>query len=551
MLISRKFIYLLLVSLFIINCSNLFQPILGADDAVLYDNVAKHMVMSNDWIGLFVKNQPWLDKPHFQFWITALSFKIFGISSFSYILPGLLFYFIGVIYTYKLGNLSYNQDVGLLSAVITLSSLHLMYSAGLDLRAEAYLIGLIMPACYYWLRYDSITKVSYLVLGSLFSACAIMTKGLFLLLPIFSGIIITWIYTKAWHKLYSLKWLFALALIAIFVLPEIICLYLQFDSHPELSVHAASNVSGIQWFLYDSQIDRFFNNGVIVRSDGSFFYFIHTFLWAFLPWSFLFIIAVVASIKQFKQQSAIEKAKSIYIWSSFFCSFLIFSLAKFQLDHYINIVFPFAAILCANYISNSFAVRNISYLQMAIGIVLCLIAIIGVIYLLGLTWISTLAIIPILLIFTNISAIRHSYHEQLILFPIIGVSSIFILISIVNLKLVATNDIGYNMANYLNTVSAVRVYDLNYNDSNLELHFKGKYILVNDKNNLPNSLAKDDYVAISDGYYSSNMAYFINNKYVIAQRVCGGKLRNILKFSQSKAYFQSMLNCDLLLQQNK
>ena len=107
------------------------------------------------------------------------------------------------------------------------------------------------------------------------------------------------------------------------------------------------------------------------------------------------------------------------------------------------------------------------------------------------------------------------------------------------------------MANYLNTVSAVRVYDLNYNDSNLELHFKGKYILVNDKNNLPNSLAKDDYVAISDGYYSSNMAYFINNKYVIAQRVCGGKLRNILKFSQSKAYFQSMLNCDLLLQQNK
>ena len=94
MLISRKFIYLLLVSLFIINCSNLFQPIVGADDAVLYANVAKHMVMSNDWIGLFVKNQPWLDKPHFQFWITALSFKIFGISSFSYILPGLLFYFI-------------------------------------------------------------------------------------------------------------------------------------------------------------------------------------------------------------------------------------------------------------------------------------------------------------------------------------------------------------------------------------------------------------------------------------------------------------------------
>ncbi|MDD3267018.1 MAG: glycosyltransferase family 39 protein, partial [Burkholderiales bacterium] len=236
MLINRKLIYGLIIIAFVVECIGIFQPLLRNDDPVLYAIIAKNMVLSNNWIGLFMNGQPWLDKPHFPFWAIAFSFKIFGINSFAYNLPGFLFFILGGIYTYKLAKLLYNKDVALVSFLIYLTSLHLMMSTTIDLRAEAYMLGQIMPACYYWLRYDNKFSIRYLVLASLFSALAMMTKGPFVVFTIFSGLVITWIYTGQFKKIISGKWLVAYTLTLIFILPELITLYLQFDAHPDLYV---------------------------------------------------------------------------------------------------------------------------------------------------------------------------------------------------------------------------------------------------------------------------------------------------------------------------
>jgi 4-amino-4-deoxy-L-arabinose transferase-like glycosyltransferase len=135
-----------------------------------------------------LSGQDWLDKPHFPFWITALSFKIFGINSFAYILPGFIFNLIGAYYTYKLANYLYkNQDIALLSTLIYLTIFHLMISA-IDVRAEAYLLGQIIPAVYYWLNYDDKFSWKYLLLGAFFTGLALMTKGIFVVITIVSGI---------------------------------------------------------------------------------------------------------------------------------------------------------------------------------------------------------------------------------------------------------------------------------------------------------------------------------------------------------------------------
>lgn len=73
-----------------------------APDAALYASIAKTMAQSNNYIELFVENTDWLDKPHFPFWISALSFEVFGINTFAYKLPALLFVFLGAVYTYLL-----------------------------------------------------------------------------------------------------------------------------------------------------------------------------------------------------------------------------------------------------------------------------------------------------------------------------------------------------------------------------------------------------------------------------------------------------------------
>src|SRR4051812_36992402 len=84
-----------------INCNGLFNDILEPDGA-LYATIAKHIALSNDWINLIGDGHDWLDKPHFPFWITAASFKVFGIGSFAYKLPAFLFWVVGIWYTYKL-----------------------------------------------------------------------------------------------------------------------------------------------------------------------------------------------------------------------------------------------------------------------------------------------------------------------------------------------------------------------------------------------------------------------------------------------------------------
>ncbi len=72
-----------------VNCSGLGIPILGPDGA-LYASIAKTMVQRHNYLELFVQGHDWLDKPHFPFWLTALSFRLFGFQTWAYKLPAIL-----------------------------------------------------------------------------------------------------------------------------------------------------------------------------------------------------------------------------------------------------------------------------------------------------------------------------------------------------------------------------------------------------------------------------------------------------------------------------
>ena len=64
----------------------------------------------------------------------------------------------------------------------------------------------------------------------------------------------------------------------------LLALYLQFDAQPDKLVFERTGVSGIRFFVWDSQFGRFFNTGPIRNTDGNPAFFVHVFLWAFLPW---------------------------------------------------------------------------------------------------------------------------------------------------------------------------------------------------------------------------------------------------------------------------
>jgi 4-amino-4-deoxy-L-arabinose transferase-like glycosyltransferase len=340
-----RWFYWLLAAGILVNATGLLLPILEPDGA-LYATISKNMVLSGDYINLKVQGYDWLDKPHFPFWITAFSFKIFGINSFAYKFPGFLFWLAGAYYTYALTKKLYDKQSARLSVLIYLSVEHLIISNN-DVRAEPYLTGLIIAATYYYYRTYRENKWIYVLPGSLFLGMATMTKGIFIPAMVFSGFIIEWVIKKKWSEFLKLRWWLAILLVIIFIIPELYCLYIQFDLHPEKIVFGRTQVSGIRFFFWDSQFGRFFNTGPI-KGKGDLFFYVHTILWAFLPWSVFAILFVFSKLRKIKQP---HHASVEYVCSGIFVSgFIVFSLSRFQLPHYINILYPFLSIMVARFI---------------------------------------------------------------------------------------------------------------------------------------------------------------------------------------------------------
>lgn len=360
----------------LLNFTGLFVPIMEPDGA-LYANIAKTMARSNNFIELFSTGTDWLDKPHFPFWVTALSFKLFGIYTWSYKLPAVLFLLIGARYTFLFARQFYEKETAIWAAIILLTAEHILISNN-DVRAEPYLTGLIIGSVYHF--YKAIDKpwLKHLVIAAPFAGAAVMTKGIFALLPIGGAIVGGLAFTNRTKQLFHLKWLFGFLLVFIFVLPELYCLWYQFDQHPEKLVFGQHHVSGLKFFFWDSQFGRFTNTGPI-RGRGDISFFFHTILWAFLPWSFLLYAAVWRKIKSAFRKEGTLKNEEWFTLSGAVPTFLLFSFSRFQLPHYTNILFPFFAIIITHYLFSTNSIttaKRIAGVQIGVIVLLWLAGII-------------------------------------------------------------------------------------------------------------------------------------------------------------------------------
>lgn len=363
--ISKHFTLLVIIGI-AANALGLFNNIMEPDGA-LYASIAKYIAKNNDWVNLYGYGSDWLDKPHFPFWAAALSYKIFGFTAFAYKLPSFICFLMGCYYTFKLTQKIYCKQTAQLATIIYITSLHVILS-NFDVRAEGYLTAFIIASIYHLYKAEKKDWFRNIVAAALFTAFAIMTKGIFVLVTIGSGFVVYWILSKQYKQFINLKWYLYILLSFVFIFPELYCLYQQFDLHPEKIVFGKTNVSGLKFFFWDSQFGRFFNTGPI-QGNGDISFFIHTTLWAFLPWAFYLVYAIAKSIKKIKTTQINE---SVIICSSAICSFILFSVSKFQLPHYIVIIFPLFAIVVARYLmcSASKSIKLLQYTQHTIFIVL-------------------------------------------------------------------------------------------------------------------------------------------------------------------------------------
>ncbi len=340
--LDRWFPWLALAAL-AANLSGAWLPLLD-DDPALYASIARTMAESGDFVRLVHAGADWLDKPHFPFWMAALSFRALGVSPFAYRLPAIAFWGLGAGYTFLLGRRLGGRAAGQLSVLVLLTAQHLVMGNA-DVRAEPYLVGLVAGAVYHFLRAHEPRFAVHLVLGALLSGCAAMTKGAVALVPIAGALAGHWASQRAWRELLRPRWWIAALLVALAVLPEILCLQAQFGSRPATAGPAAGR-QAIPFFLWESQFGRLLGTGTIRRPTGDPFFFLHTILWAFLPWSAWLVAAALDRLRRRPSPPAGDG----FAWGAFIPTFVLFSLSRFQLPHYLDILFPFLAVVTAGWV---------------------------------------------------------------------------------------------------------------------------------------------------------------------------------------------------------
>lgn len=315
-------------------------------DASQYAEISREMLQKGDYLHTFDRGHDYLDKPPFLFWMSAGSMKLFGVNAFGYKFPAIIFALWAIFATYRLTRLLYNDKLARMAALV-FASCQGMFLWTNDVRCDTILTSCVITAIWLIQEWLSSRKLHHLLLGCAAIAFGMMTKGpIALMVPCFCfGA--DWILKREWRNFLKPAYLLGIIVIAVLLIPMSIGLYQQFDLHPEKFVDGKQGVSGLRFFYWTQSFGRItgespWNNG----ADMGFL--LLNMLWAFLPWIFLFVTAlIVNSVQLVKQKFRLLPGQEWVTTGGFIITYLALGSSTYQLPHYIFVAFPLASIVTA------------------------------------------------------------------------------------------------------------------------------------------------------------------------------------------------------------
>lgn len=321
-------------------------------DSAQYASISREMAETGEYLQVKHRGEDYLDKPPLLFWVTSVFFQLFGFHNWVFKIGSFLFTLLGVYSTYRLGKLLYRKEIGLMAALI-LYTCQAFFLFNNDVRTDTILTGTVVFSIWLFMEWLSSKKWKWLIGAGVGMGLAMLTKGpIGLIIPAMaiSGYFIG---KGSWKSFFRWQYLVLLLVVGLMLAPMLYGLYQQFDLHPEKVTKMVSpdglkpveGVSGVKFYLWTQSFGRISGENVWKDTSGPFF-FVHNFLWSFLPWSLFFLLALWARIKetvsQFKQKAKLPELLTLL---GFILPFIALSKSSYKLPHYIFPLYPFAAIL--------------------------------------------------------------------------------------------------------------------------------------------------------------------------------------------------------------
>lgn len=353
--LSKWSILVLLITIFLRAISLEYLDLLDPTEA-RYAAVAQNMVMSGNWITptLPIENTttPYLGKPPLYFWLTALSYKLFGFDEWSARLPSFLsaLGILGLIMMFASRLLTI--ETGIAGCLIAFSSSLFFLLSGssvVDVTLTFFVtLGLVYFALY--LRApDENARFNGLVIA-LTAALGFLTKGPVAIVLMVIPIILWSAIRRDFSWIRSYPWRLSTLLFSIVVIPWFI-------------LAERANPGFLQYFFWNENIARYlvhnygdkYGSGHVHARGMSWL----MFSLAFLPWTPLFILSL------FKKGEAYSEIRRVFNspWLSFLALWTITPLIFFTFARQLHLGYiipsiPAASLLLAENLITSRSDRS-------------------------------------------------------------------------------------------------------------------------------------------------------------------------------------------------
>ncbi len=284
-------------------------------------------------------------------------------SHFAYRLPSILINLLGIYATSKLAESLYGRQAGLLAALIYASAFGIVLFNH-DVRADTMLTAFVIFSIWQLTAYIKKGRISNFVLGFVGIGMAMLVKGPIGLMAPVLAIGCQLVYKKKWKFIFHWPWLIGLVIVLVILSPMMIGLYNQ------------HGVEGLKFYFWTQSFGRLTGENVWVDTTGPMF-FVHSFLWSFLPWSLLALVAFFKKWMHVILNFRVDRKQEVITIGGITLVFIAMSLSQYKLPHYVFVVYPLIAVLTASFISELINIaitnkffRTISIIQNVVNVIL-------------------------------------------------------------------------------------------------------------------------------------------------------------------------------------
>ena len=330
-------------------------------DEPFYAQTAREMLVSGDWVTPQIFGQPQFEKPIFFYWLTAASYRVFGVNEFAGRIPSALPATAMVLLVYAFGARVFNRRTGLLAATVLASGIEYTLMSRLMLTDIALALFIAGSLCSYWLAIeDEERRGRWIVLHFVCAGFAVLTKGpVATLVTLFATACFSfWAKRPMPYRSRALPW--GLALYALIAVPWFATMLWKFG-----------------WTYFND----FFVHENIMRllhaehpANNHFYYYVAILLGGSIPW-----LPVLACAIWRAWRGVRHDARLVFLWSWILTSLVFLTIAQSKLPSYIFYVFvPLALVAAAtleDFFEKGFRTRGerklvfgLAILQVVIGI---------------------------------------------------------------------------------------------------------------------------------------------------------------------------------------